>query len=362
VATPAPRLRRPSIDWLRGVAVVIMVLAHTMDAWTRDADRPTALYGLVVKIAGMGAPLFLFLAGVSVALAAGSRARATGDTAAAAASVQRRGWEIFAFAFLFRLQSWTIGLFRAPAASLLKVDILNIMGPAIVLAAAFWQGGRRPATRFAWLTGATVATALLTPLVRGASFLAVLPDPLEWYLRPPPGRSWFTMFPWAGLLFAGGAVGVLLDEARDADRDRRLNLRFLGWGTALMAASFAGSYLPSIFANSSFWTTSPSYFFLRIGLMVGALGLAWLWCRRPTAHRWSPMLVLGTSSLFIYWVHIEVAYGSTSAAWRHALPIWQAVGGFLLLTGVMLVAALVKNRVAAAWRARRRRSVAIARS
>lgn len=352
MAAPAPRLRRPSIDWLRGVAVVIMILAHSMDAWTRDADRTTRLYGLVVKIAGMGAPLFLFLAGVSVALAAGGRTRATGAAASAVASVQRRGWEIFGLALLFRLQSWTIGLFRAPAASMLKVDILNIMGPAIVLAAAFWKRGRGPATRFAWLAGAAVATSLLTPLVRSAEWLSVLPDPVEWYLRPPAGKSWFTMFPWAGLLFAGGAVGVLIDEARDAERDRRLNLQFLAWGGALALAAYGASFLPSPYVNSSFWTTSPSYFFLRIGLMVAGLGLAWVWCRRPTAHRWSPTLVLGTSSLFIYWVHIEIAYGSTSKTWRHALPFWQALGGFLLLTVAMLVAAMVKTRVVAAWRAR----------
>jgi uncharacterized membrane protein len=354
VTAGGARLRRPSVDWLRGVAVVVMILAHAMDAWTRDGDRPTWRYGLVVKIAGMGAPLFLFLAGVSVALAAGGRARARGDVAAAVASVQRRGWEIFALAFLFRLQSWTIGLFRAPASSLLKVDILNIMGPAIVLAAALWQRGTRPATRFAWLAGAAAGTSLVTPLVRGASFLSVLPDPLEWYLRPPPGRSWFTMFPWAGLLLAGGAVGVLLDEARDAERDRRLNLRFLAWGTALVLAAYAGSHLPSVYENSSFWTTSPSYFFLRVGLMVAALGLAWVWCRRPTGHHWSPMRVLGTSSLFIYWVHIELAYGSASKAWRHALPFWTAIGAFLLLSVVMLAAAIVKNRVVAAWREHRR--------
>ena len=57
-------MRRGYIDWLRGLAVLIMVEAHTLDAWTRAPDRATTIFGLGGILGGFGAPLFLFLAGV----------------------------------------------------------------------------------------------------------------------------------------------------------------------------------------------------------------------------------------------------------------------------------------------------------
>ena len=55
--------RRAYIDWARGVAVLLMIEAHTLDAWTRPADRATAAYQWAIIVGGMGAPLFLLLAG-----------------------------------------------------------------------------------------------------------------------------------------------------------------------------------------------------------------------------------------------------------------------------------------------------------
>ena len=68
---PPSGRRRGYLDWLRGVAVLIMVEAHTFDAWTAPADRSGPWYRLFILIGGFGAPAFLFLAGVALALAVG---------------------------------------------------------------------------------------------------------------------------------------------------------------------------------------------------------------------------------------------------------------------------------------------------
>ena len=57
------------LDWLRGLAVLIMILWHTMDSWTSPAARHNAMFAFITLAGGWAAPLFLFLAGVSVALA-----------------------------------------------------------------------------------------------------------------------------------------------------------------------------------------------------------------------------------------------------------------------------------------------------
>ena len=52
--------RRPYLDWLRGIAVLIMIEGHTLDSWTRTADRQSPWYQWAIVVAGYGAPIFLF--------------------------------------------------------------------------------------------------------------------------------------------------------------------------------------------------------------------------------------------------------------------------------------------------------------
>ena len=153
--------RRQYLDWLRGVGVLVMIQGHVVDSWTQAADRASPAYGWIMLVGGLGgAPVFLFLAGVALALAAGARIRSGRTEAEAAALARTRGWQIFALAFLFRLQSWIISG-GEPERTLLKVDILNIMGPSIVLAATLWGLFRTSRARIIAFGVATVAIVLL---------------------------------------------------------------------------------------------------------------------------------------------------------------------------------------------------------
>jgi uncharacterized membrane protein len=347
---PAPP-RRTYIDWLRGLAVVTMIEAHTFDSWTVLSVRDTLPYWYIQVIAGAGAPIFLFLAGVSVALASGSKLRRGLDDFDASRAMQRRGLQIFALALLFRVQAFVL----SPGATLygiLKVDILNIMGPAIVGAALVWGLARGVWKRAGALSAAAALFALLTPLVRSSTLMAALPDPIEWYFRPWAGRTTFTFFPWAGFVFAGAAVGVLIDRARDASHEARLNLALGLGGLSIAGAAYAASYWPSPYPESSFWTSSPCFFFLRVGLLVSSLGAAYLWMRRPTAHHFSPLLQFGRTSLFIYWIHVELVYGFISTPLHKKLTLPQACVAFLLFTALMFWVSMWKTRVVAEWEQR----------
>ncbi len=341
--------RRPYLDVLRGVAVLIMIEAHVIDSWTRVADRRSRAFGEALILGGFGAPLFLFLAGAAVAMSAASKARRTGDSRAAARAVQRRGLQIFLLAFVFRLQSLVLS--QAPVWTMLKVDILNIMGPAIILAAMVWGAFRTTRARVVAFAVATVAIVWATPLVRGAAGLAELSDSLEGYLRPVPGLTNFTLFPWVAFVMAGGVVGVILDAARTAGADRRVNIGFGLAGVLMMLAAYQASFLPALGAPSAFWTTSASFFFMRLGVMVAAVGLAYLWEQRPTAgQRWSPLQVLGRTSLFIYWIHVELVYGLISLPLHGAFTLRGAWIGVVLFGFLMLGAAAGKDRAMKWWR------------
>ena len=323
--------RRGYLDWLRGIAVLIMIEAHTLDAWTRLGDRRNAWYAWAMSIGGFGAPVFLFLAGIALPLAAGSRMRNGRSAAEAAALALRRGWQIFGLAFLFRLQSWLIsgGSWRL---SLLKVDILNVMGLSLVIGAWLWGLGKTKASRALLLGAAAVAATMLTPLVRATPLLTPLPDPIEWYFRPDPGRGTFTLFPWAGFLLAGAAVGLWLEAARTTLEETRVNLWLLVIGVAVAGGGYAASWLPPLYANASFWTSSPTFFFLRFGILIVAVPVAYGWGRAWKGY--SPLEDFGRASLFVYWIHVEIVYGVLTGPVHKQLPFSRAVmafGGLSLL-------------------------------
>src|SRR5436190_5196347 len=354
---PSAPGRRTYLDVLRGVAVLIMIEAHVIDSWTRVADRRTRAFGESLILGGFGAPLFLFLAGIAVAMSAGSKARRTGDSRAAVRAVQRRGLEIFLLAFLFRFQSFVLS--HSPAWALLKVDILNIMGPSIVLAATLWGLFRSARARIAAFAVATFVLVWTTPIVRQAESLAVLSDSLEGYLRPIPNLTNFTFFPWMAFVMAGALTGVLLDAARSQEAERRLNLGLGVAGLLVAFAAYKASFLPPLGVQSSFWTTSASFFFVRLGVIVAALGLAYVWEQRPTlrlrsgqaaGRRWSPLQLLGRSSLFVYWIHVELVYGLISLPLHGAFSLRGAWIGLFLFTLLMLAVVVGKDRGMKWWR------------
>jgi uncharacterized membrane protein len=343
-------MRRAYIDWLRGIAVMIMFTAHATDAWTRDADRMSRVFYWRDVISGFGAPLFLLLAGTAVAYSAASRVRRGTSNRAAARQVTARGWQIFGIALLFRIQMYVTSLFYRWR-DLLKVDVLNVMGPAIAAAAWVWGLARTGTGKTIALLVPVLVLPFATPYIRGLGQLAVLPDPIEAYIRPAGGFANFTFFPWAGFVFAGAAVGVVLERSRDARAESQRVWLVTVIGAAMAAAAFLLSHRPSPFPNSHFWTTSPAFFYLRTGLMLAAFGVAWLWSEKLWAKQWQPFVLLGQTSLFVYWVHVELVYGYLTKPISHRLPLWASALGVIPLTVVMYY--LAKN--ARSWIERKRK-------
>ena len=333
--------RRAYLDWLRGVAVLIMIEAHTLDSWTRPDDRSRAFFQWAMVLGGFGAPLFLFLAGVALTLAAGARARKGLSDQHVARVAQRRGWQIFSLAFLFRLQAAVLG--GGGLASLLKVDILNVMGVSMLAASGLWAIPRGSRSRAIFFSVATGAVAMLTPLVRSTRLLDPLPDVIEAYLRPVPGRTAFTLFPWAGFMTGGAAVGLWLDSARTLDDERR-TIAALGFvGLVLAFAGYSTSFLAPIYQHTSFWTSSPTFFFLRLGILIIAVAIAFGW---NTVFRGSsPLQEFGIASLFVYWIHVEMVYGVLSAPIHGRLTFEQSLLAMLLFSLFLFGLVKLKNRV-----------------
>src|SRR5262249_18249631 len=118
-----------------------MIQAHTLDAWTRVTERSSKTFGYLNVLGGFAAPLFLWLSGIGLGLSAERTLTKTGQRNTAAAVVIRRGIQIFILAFLFRLQAFVISP-GSPPVTIFRVDILNVMGPAMAVAGLIWAVGR----------------------------------------------------------------------------------------------------------------------------------------------------------------------------------------------------------------------------
>jgi uncharacterized membrane protein len=373
-ATPkenGSRPRRAYIDWARGVAVLLMIEAHTTDAWTRAADKKSVLYRDATILGGFAAPLFLWLAGVAVVLAATRSAGRTGSRAPAVEGIVRRGLVIFILAFLFRIQAFIV----SPGnhfVTLFRVDILNVMGPAIVAAGVVWALAPGAAGRVAAFSAMAIAFSMLTPIVRATPLVGHLPVWVQWYMRPAGELTVFTLWPWAGFVFAGGASGALLATARDERSERRVMAAIAFVGAALIVLGFYTAGRPSIYTAASFWTSSPTWFAIRVGILMLALscmyGLEQLvglhektttrshaGLFRAIAFSWqAPLERLGRHSLFVYWIHVELVYGYSSWLWRHRLPLWGAAIAYSVFCVLMYRAIGWRDRSVGFWRARPR--------
>jgi uncharacterized membrane protein len=329
-----------------------MIEAHTLDAWTRPADRHGHTFRNLLVLGGFAAPLFLWLAGIALVLSAERMVRRTGSRRAAASLTCRRGLEIFILAFLFRVQAFVASPGNPPV-MLFRVDILNIMGPAIVAAGVLWGVTRGVGTMIA-CGAVAAAVAMATPLVRVAGWVAALPIWLQWYLRPSGDYTLFNVFPWAGFLFAGSAVGVLVASAPDSRTERHLQASLAAVGAALIVGGFWTASLPTIYRESSFWTSSPTFFSIRLGVMMLCLPAvyaadAWLGERRPAL---APLERLGRSSLFVYWIHVELVYGYATWPLRRHLSLWQMAAAYSVFCVAMYGAVVLRDRIVATWRAR----------
>lgn len=339
VAAPA-RARLESIDLVRGVVMVVMVLDHTRDfvhnvAFTfdpTDLTRTTTLLFLTRWITHYCAPAFVFLAGVSAYL---QRLRGA-TTAELSRFLFTRGlwlvvleftavrvgtWFNLDYAFIGVMQViWTLGVSMVVLAALVHLPMTAIATFGVGMIALHnlldgihvqgWQGPGSP------VPGA--AARLWMILHQGNEFFPVFtwPGPVVLLIYP--------LVPWIGVMAAGYAFGRVYDL--EAERRRRV---LVLTGSALVVAFVAiralnvyGDPSPwrvqasAVFTLLSFINTTkypPSLLYLLMTLGPMLLALAWLEPRRMTNGAARALVTFGRVPLFFYLLQWPLAHGAAIA-------------------------------------------------
>jgi uncharacterized membrane protein len=338
------------IDWMRGLACVLMFQTHCYDSWLSADGKKSALYGWSQLGGTLPAPLFIFLAGVSVALVT-EKLRGKGvERAAIAKQVMSRGAEVFGLGVLFRVQEYILGIPYVPWTDLGRVDVLNILGISMVLLGvvcwAVGGGGTVSTLRMRSLAaGVFVAAvvAMLTPVLWTTWRLGFLPWAIESYVNgvhtfDVPQPWLFPMFPWVAFAFLGLAAGFWLftEFARRAE----------AWGVASLGAAGMAACGISVLLDESpvklyavydYWHTSPNFFLMRCGILLAILFAVYAWCRWGLGMLgFSPIAQLGKTSLLVYWVHIEFVYGRLSILPKGKCGVELATAGLAVIFVAML--------------------------
>ena len=348
--------RFPFLDWMRGLAVVVMIQCHTFNSFVRMDLRDGGAYVLSQFVGGMAAPLFLFMAGMTLAFQMESLERREGKRVRRWLISLRRAGYILGIAYLFRLGNWAGSLPHASAQEITKVDILNCMGlgmAALAVAAAVPSQSR---AHFAAAVGLAIAAA--APVIANLDWSGV-PSLIHEYLAPGLGRGRFAFFPCASYIAFGLSIGTMVKRT-DAGRIEHLMQWCVLVGFALVFVAQYFSNIPySVYAKSSFWTDSPALILIRVGISLLMMAGAYLWTEFCAGAGWSWMQTLGKTSLLVYWVHVMIVYGSWANPIKRAMNVWQAVFATLAVMALMVALAAARLRWTA-WRTEKRQSAALA--
>ncbi|MGH9662787.1 MAG: heparan-alpha-glucosaminide N-acetyltransferase domain-containing protein [Bryobacteraceae bacterium] len=333
------KTRLPFLDWTRGLATVVMLQGHAFDSLASNGIRQDSAYVLTQFFGGLAPAVFLFLTGITFAFGIERSSQRDASVRGRIVTALKRSRYLFLLAILFRLQLWAFGYPQTSWTDLFRVDILNCMGFAMLLLApmAFFSSQQR--ARMAAVAG--VAIAVLSPLVSNTNWTWLHPYLSAYFV---PSYNYFSFFPWAAFLAFGMSAGTVLRTARPESMNSIMQwATLLGFGLILGGQYFAN--LPySLYTKSEFWLDSPAQVVMKLGGVLLILCFAYLWTEHVAPGGWSWLRQMGTTSLIVYWVHIELVYGRWFGFWKNSLSTGQCVSFEIVLILAMLGLSIARTR------------------
>jgi uncharacterized membrane protein len=330
------------LDCSRGLAVVIMLQGHVFHSFNRPDLRTDGPFMLSQFMGGIGPAIFLVLTGITLAFLMDRRERQGLVPVARWGAALRRAGYLFSLAFLFRFQLWLFAYPQSPWTDLFKVDILNCMGFAIALMSV--MAIFTTVDRVRLCAGLGLAIAIMAPLISSIDWRWLPPQISAYFV---PSFQYFAFFPWAAFIAFGLSIGSALRLAKPEQMNR-----IMQWGTlAGFALILGGQYfsnLPySLYPKSDFWLNSPGLIAIKLGVVLLFLAFTFVWTEYAAgAASWSWIRQLGTTSLLVYWVHIELVYGRWFGSWKETLGNIECAVCAVILIALMLGLSLLRTN----WR------------
>jgi uncharacterized membrane protein len=329
------------LDWARGAAVVVMLQGHVFHSFNRTELRTDGPFMLSQFFGGIGPAIFLVLTGITLSFLMDGRERQGVGALGRWKAALRRSAYLFTLAFLFRFQLWSFAFGQSPWTDLLRVDILNCMGFAIALMSV--MAVFTTAERVRLCAGLGVAIAAASPLVSAIDW-RWLPAGVSAYFVP--SYQYFAFFPWAAFVAFGLSIGSILRLVKPEQMNRVMQWGgLMGFGLIIGGQYF--SNMPyTVYPKSEFWLDSPWLIVIKLGVVMLVIGFAYIWTALPLGASWSWVRQLGTTSLLVYWTHIELVYGRWFGWLKESLGNIGCAIAAILVIALMVGLSVLRTR----WR------------
>jgi hypothetical protein len=316
-----------------------MLQGHCFDAFIRPDLRKGMGYMYSQFVGGMPPALFLFLTGVTLAFLLDSTERKNLPWRQRFLTALNRSGYLFLLAFAFRFQLFLFAL-SWDWKGLLHVDILNCMGFAIGMMSIMTFVRTRQRVWLAAVLGLGIAFA--SPLVRGVG--SGWPLIVREYVVPT--HTAFGFFPWGCFLVFGVSMGSLIRLVKEEGTSKLMQWSAVAGAATLILCQFFARIPSTLYPKPEFWLDSPLQILNKLGVLLLLVSAAFLWTRFGVPHGWSWVRQFGTTSLLVYWVHIEIVYGHATHTLHNALNVPQTILAAICIILLMLILSTIKTH----WR------------
>lgn len=319
----AGRSRLDSIDLLRGLIMVLMVLDHTRDFLGSSAMNPRDVHDpalfLTRWVTHFCAPIFIFLAGLSAFLY-GARGRT------------RQEVSVFLFtrgAWLALLELTIVGFGWTfnPAFNFFVLQVIWAIGWSMIALAGLIYLPRAALTALAlaMIAGHNLLDGIRAEQLQGfAPLWVLLHEPR--FLQPVPGirvLALYPLVPWIGVMAAGYAFGPVMNFPEPQRRRWLLGVGvgLVGIFVVLRALNVYGdpapwqadrSWIASVLSFINCAKYPPSLLYLAMTLGPGLIALALFERAQGRLAGW--LITFGRVPFFYYIVHIYLIHVAAVAA------------------------------------------------
>ncbi len=360
------------VDFLRFVAVLLMLQGHTFDAVLSYEIRAEGWYRIHAFWHGFTAPLFLFGSGLAFGIATFRKWEGHIGWSPALAKRLRRFSLLLVIGYALHLPYFSLSrvvndLTPEQWSAFLQSDALHVIALALIVAqmSVFLLKDRKRVALFLGIGSAAIILA--APFLWSAPLEGVLPAGFVAYLNSSTG-SIFPFFPWSAYLFLGVVTAYAMKPWQSAEPDRNRVAMVAAAGAVLLIVSQAAQLVPlTIFPEGTAWNARPDVLMGKAGaimLFLAALYQLELVIRNVLSTRGqsssqvlNAVTVMGQESLVIYVVHLLILYGSVLAAGlNRSVGRTLDVPGSLAVFGVLFLAMLL---LAWAWQFMKRHRVEV---
>jgi len=331
------------IDVLRAYAILMMLQGHFVDTLLSEIYRNTSssLYSIWSFMRGMTAPIFFTVTGLVFTYLLLRDGRPFAKNKRVKKGI-KRGFYLLGVGYLLKINFPAL-LFAQISPWIFAIDVLHIIGIALlsiiaVVALREWVGG----SLLIWMLALGTATFLIDPFFTENNW-EHLPRFMAHYLTRDFGSN-FTIVPWIGFAFFGGALGYAISKKPNIAFTNWFPIFIMAFGWVLTLGSWqmlvnlyeltGWDYLPVLYNNN--------YLFWRLGHVFITMSIfMWILPRIPSL----PPLVskIGGETLTIYSAHYVILYGtwlglglSQIIGYRSLSPI-PCIIGAVLFVGLFIV-------------------------